>query len=69
MKPTKIIKAALMFDVLLNLAVSVSPALAQPPIRDPHTPGFVKARELPDGAIPSVLKLHIPQPGNAFKTI
>lgn len=24
-----------------------------PPARDPHTPGYVKAKELPDGAIPS----------------
>jgi enterochelin esterase-like enzyme len=24
-----------------------------PPARDPHTPGYVEARELPDGAIPS----------------
>src|ERR1700684_975423 len=23
-----------------------------PPIRDPHTPGYVAAKELPDGAIP-----------------
>jgi enterochelin esterase-like enzyme len=27
--------------------------MAQPPIRDPHTPGYVAATELPDGAIPS----------------
>ena len=25
-----------------------------PPTRDPHTPGYVKATELPDGAVPSV---------------
>ncbi|HWA96371.1 MAG TPA: alpha/beta hydrolase-fold protein [Terracidiphilus sp.] len=24
-----------------------------PPTRDPHTPGYVKAKELPDGAVPS----------------
>ena len=24
-----------------------------PPTRDPHTPGYVKARELPDGSVPS----------------
>ena len=28
-------------------------SIAQPPIRDPHTPGYVAARELPDGDIPS----------------
>ncbi|MDP9076458.1 MAG: alpha/beta hydrolase-fold protein [Bacteroidota bacterium] len=27
--------------------------MAQPPIRDPHTPGYVSATELPDGANPS----------------
>src|SRR5215469_3671223 len=26
---------------------------AQPPVRDPHTPGYVTATELPDGAVPS----------------
>src|ERR1051326_8741493 len=25
-----------------------------PPTRDPHTPGYVDARELPDGQVPSV---------------
>lgn len=25
----------------------------QPPIRDPHTPGYVQAQQLPDGAVPS----------------
>lgn len=32
---------------------SASPALAQPPIRDPHTRGYVRATELPDSANPS----------------
>ena len=32
---------------------SYNPAMAQPPIRDPHTPGYVPATELPDGANPS----------------
>jgi enterochelin esterase family protein len=53
MKPIKIIKAALLFTILLNLALSANRAMAQPPIRDPRTPGYVKARELPDGANPS----------------
>jgi hypothetical protein len=29
------------------------PPRPAPPVRDPHTPGFVEARELPDGQIPS----------------
>jgi iron(III)-enterobactin esterase len=29
------------------------PARPQPPARDPNTPGFVKAKELEDGAVPS----------------
>ena len=33
------------------LAVSAMPLLA-PPARDPHSPGFVTATELPDGAVP-----------------
>jgi enterochelin esterase-like enzyme len=28
------------------------PARPQPPTRDPHTPGYVEAKELPDGQIP-----------------
>ncbi len=30
------------------------PARPTPPTRDPHTPGYVKAKELPDGAVPPV---------------
>ncbi len=51
MKITKIIP--LMFGIFLSLALSVNPAKAQPPTRDPHTPGYVKATELLDGVIPS----------------
>jgi enterochelin esterase family protein len=29
------------------------PARPQPPTRDPNTPGYVKAKELPDGTVPS----------------
>ena len=28
------------------------PARPTPPTRDPHTPGYVTAKELPDGAVP-----------------
>ena len=28
------------------------PARPTPPTRDPNTPGYVKAKELPDGAVP-----------------
>ena len=31
---------------------AANPARQQPPVRDPNTLGFVKAKELPDGAIP-----------------
>jgi enterochelin esterase-like enzyme len=44
------------------LPAGINPATAQsttnrptPPIRDPHTPGYVTATELPDGAIPSAV--------------
>lgn len=39
--------------MLIYMAWSASPAIAQPPIRDPHTSGYVSATELPDGANPS----------------
>lgn len=32
---------------------SVNAAMAQAPVRDPHTPGYVPATELPDGTNPS----------------
>src|SRR3954469_10891063 len=32
---------------------SAKPARPTPPTRDPHTPGYVTAKELPDGAVPS----------------
>src|SRR6267378_2714771 len=54
--------------LLISLAAGVNPALAQttnsttptaarprrspPPTRDPNTPGYVTARDLPDGAVP-----------------
>jgi enterochelin esterase-like enzyme len=59
---TKLLSVAL----LTSLVAGVNPALAQttnqqsvaqrranPPTRDPHTPGYVTATELPDGEIPT----------------
>src|SRR5262245_51636491 len=55
--------------VLLNSLIGANSALAQatnsapattrpnrptPPTRDPHTPGYVDAKELPDGEVPPV---------------
>ena len=34
-------------------AVTTRPPRPAPPTRDPNTPGYVKAKDLPDGAIPS----------------
>ena len=34
--------------------VAGGPTDSTPPTRDPHTPGFVTATELPDGAVPPV---------------
>src|SRR6266487_540078 len=33
-------------------AAQPAPARPVPPTRDPHTPGYVQARDLPDGAVP-----------------
>lgn len=45
------------FQVLIGLSVAISSTMAQqrptPPTRDPHTPGYVVATELPDGVVPS----------------
>lgn len=50
--------AALMFSGNTVMAQSANtkqstPVHTSPPTRDPHTPGYVAATELPDGAIPS----------------
>ena len=45
----------------ISCAIAQSPAVApsqpaakpSPPVRDPHTPGYVQAKELPDGTIPT----------------
>jgi hypothetical protein len=62
------------FGILVAQTPAVAPkqeARPTPPIRDPHTPGFVKARELPDGEVPRPDKdgnfiigpTHTPAPG------
>jgi iron(III)-enterobactin esterase len=66
MKIAKIISSALLQGALLNLLWVGNLAMAQsnhpqysvparqpPPIRNPHTPGYVLATELPDGTNPS----------------
>jgi enterochelin esterase-like enzyme len=54
MKIAKMIHDAALLGAVLNLTTGVNPAMAAParpatPTRDPNTPGFVTARELPDG--------------------
>jgi enterochelin esterase family protein len=45
------------FRILIGLSVAICSTMAQqrptPPTRDPHTPGYVLATELPDGVVPS----------------
>jgi enterochelin esterase-like enzyme len=53
MKLIKIIDRTIVFGVFFHMIGGVSPALAQIPTRDPHTPNYVQATELPDGANPS----------------
>src|ERR1700690_2482621 len=68
MKIAKLIQNAALLSAVLNLMAGVNPAPAQvsnqtppaatrpprptPPTRDPLTPGYVAAKELPDGAVP-----------------
>jgi enterochelin esterase-like enzyme len=54
MKLARMTCAAALLCAVLNLMAGVNPAAARPtpPTRDPHTPGYVTATELPDGAIP-----------------
>ena len=63
MKIAKMIRDGALVCSALSLLAGANPALAQPttnrparstpPTRDPHTPGFVAATELPDDAVPS----------------
>lgn len=43
----------MVFGVLFHMIWCVNTAIAQVPIRDPHTPGYVPATELPDDTNPS----------------
>ena len=62
MKIAKMIRDGALLCIALSLLAGANPALAQPatnrparpalPTRDPHTPGFVAATELPDGTVP-----------------
>ena len=38
--------------LLQQTPAAPAPARPTPPTRDPHTPGYVTAKELPDGAVP-----------------
>ncbi len=50
-------KCVLILGVGGVLLGAIAPATRQarptPPTRDPHTPGYVEARELPDGTVPA----------------
>lgn len=47
------IDRTIIFGVLFYMIWGAGPAMAQAPTRDPHTPGYVAAAELPDGGNPS----------------
>jgi enterochelin esterase-like enzyme len=57
MKPAKMNCGIALLVAMLNLMSGANPAIAQaarptPPTRDPNTPGYVTAKELPDGTNP-----------------
>jgi iron(III)-enterobactin esterase len=57
---TKLLIIAFSVSLIAGVGLAVAqtrpatsrPARPQPPARDPNTPGYVKAKELPDGAVP-----------------
>ncbi|QEM10977.1 alpha/beta hydrolase [Mucilaginibacter rubeus] len=53
MRLIKIYNRPLVLGILFCTIWRVNPTIAQIPIRDPHTPGYVTATELPDGTNPS----------------
>ena len=60
LRPTLKLATAALFLAAIDLASAQTPpapaapqqARPTPPTRDPHTPGYVQAKELPDGTIP-----------------
>jgi len=52
MKIVKMAHNAALLGTVMSLMTGVNPALAQT-ARDPHTPGYVTATDLPDGTVPS----------------
>ncbi|MBX3414702.1 MAG: enterobactin esterase [Pirellulales bacterium] len=44
----------LILILLSFVGAALAAERAKPPVRDPHTPGFVEATELPDGEVPPV---------------
>ena len=57
MKLTPLCRGAALLGLAWNLMAANPPALAAPPratppTRDPHAPGYVPARDLPDGTLP-----------------
>jgi hypothetical protein len=53
MKTTRIVQTAAGCGAILCLMLEVnSTSAAPPPTRDPQTPGYVAAKELPDGTVP-----------------
>jgi enterochelin esterase-like enzyme len=54
MKLIKLFRSAALFGALINFLPPINSApAATPPTRDPHTPGYVAATELPDGTVPA----------------
>jgi hypothetical protein len=62
MKIAEMIHDAALLGAVLSFLAGVNPAMAQPttnrparptpPTRDPHTPGFIAAKELPNDTVP-----------------
>jgi enterochelin esterase family protein len=49
---TKLLSIAFLISQVAGLQPVMATPIGIPPTRDPNTPGYVKARELPDGTIP-----------------
>jgi enterochelin esterase-like enzyme len=54
MNPKSVCIAFLLILVATNLAQAAKKNRPTPPTRDPHTAGYVEAKELPDGEVPPV---------------
>ncbi len=47
-----VVSVSFIVSAMVSASIAIAAKRSTPPARDPHTPGYVVAKELPDGAVP-----------------